>query len=750
MFYSVLSFTLGIIVVQQFSVLPEPFWNFVLILLFFCCVFFRYWRLMFFVAGVVWAIYFASINLANRLLETQQGQLIQVQGQIIGLPSSNSQVVRFDFAVQQPKINFPEKIRLSWYYPQQTIKAGQIWEFTVKLKRPHGRFNPGGFDYQRWLFVQNIGATGYIKKTPQPRLLKTTTKWKGLLSLRQEISDKLSIVLENSRNLGIIKALTIGKRDEITEQQWEVFRKTGTVHLLAISGLHIGLISGLCYFLILSAGIRMSVSSAHNLAAIFAISIALFYSALAGFSIPTQRALLMLSIAMISLLWKRNITPVNTLSLTLICVLLFDPLAVLSAGFWLSFLAVGLIIYVISGRLSRVGYWQGTLKIHLVTALGLSPLLLLYFQQISIIAPIANFVLVPVISLVVVPLCLLAVISLFVSSALSQFLFTLINNILDGLWLVLSELAELSFATLIIPAPPLYVLFLSISGILILFSPKGLPARHLGLILLLPLVFTDKNRPESAEVVMTLLDVGQGLSAVIETKNHVLIFDTGAKYSKKSDMGQSVVIPFLRSKGIDTVDTLLISHADNDHIGGANSIIRLSHVKQILTSDPDALKQHSPQLCQVGQSWEWDQINFSILSPFQNIFSSKNNNSCVLKVATKQQAILLTGDIEYEAEEWLVNNVQDLESEILIAPHHGSKTSSSLAFLKQINPKTILIPSGYLNRFSFPHQQVLKRYQKINAKVLNTAQNGALIVKMNENSVAVSSFRDLQGKYWNN
>ncbi len=751
MFFSVLSFVIGIIVVQQFSALPETIWILCLFVLMLCSACLCYWRLMFFVMGVLWVCCFAGFRLADRLSEHLEGRHIQVEGRVVGLPQNDERRVRFDFAISKSKLEarFPEKIRLSWFFPKQQVRAGQYWQFTVKLKKPHSRFNPGGFDYEKRLFMQNIGATGYIKSNPPPRLVSTDSSCQNFDCLRQIIADNLTELIGHAENSGVIKALTIGERHDISHKQWEIFRKTGTIHLVAISGLHIGLVAGLVYLLALKTSIRLTKTSPQVFAAIFAIISALFYAALAGFSLPTQRALLMLTIAMAAISWQRNIKPVNTLALTMLIVLIFDPLAVLSAGFWLSFLAVVLIVYSLAGRLGKTGYWQTAIKIHWVTAIGLAPILLFYFQQVSTIAPLANLLAVPVVSLLVVPLCLFAVLLMSFSPTLAEHVFILVDTILQVLWSVLAEIAQLPYASVSTALLPFYTIPLALLGVFILLSPKGMPVRWLGLVMLLPLLFVDENKPEQGEVTMTLLDVGQGLSAVIETSKHVLVFDTGAKYSNQYDMGDAVVIPFLNSKGINSVDTLLISHGDNDHIGGAESVIKQKRVKKILTSVPMMLAQYLPVKCQAGQSWDWDDVKFEILWPVQN-YLSENNNSCVLKVSSKRGSFLLTGDIEAEAENGLVKKyAQQLESDFLIAPHHGSKTSSTLTFLKWVNPTIVLIPSGYRNRFSFPHQEVLKRYQKANTGWMNTADDGALIVEMTKDLLEVTSIRRKRTKYWN-
>ncbi len=749
MVFSILAFVTGILVVQQLSVLPANDWLLALLVFTGFLAFLRQWRLMFFTIGMLWAIFFASHRLTQVLPGHLQGLPIRVTGQVIGIPRHDDRRVRFDFAVSNSDYPIPAKIRLSWFSSDEIIKSGQYWQMTVKLKKPHGRMNPGSFDYQRWLFVHNIGATGYVRHMPAAVLLETSSRWKSIGSLRQFIADQMTTLLAESDYAGLIKALSIGVKDGITEQQWDVFRKTGSVHLLAISGLHIGLISGLVYFLMQQLAIQLLFVSPQKFAAIMAMLVALFYSALAGFSIPTQRSLIMLMIAMSAITLQRNTSVFNTLAVAMLAVLLVDPLSVLSAGFWLSFLAVTLIVYCIAGRLGKAKRFLLMIKIHCVTAIGLSPLLLYYFQQLSVIAPLANFIAVPVISVLLVPLCFLAVLLIFVSNDLAAPVLLLIEQLLHYLWIVLAYMADLPYASLTTAAKPFYMLPFALLGVFILLAPRGIPARWLGCVMLLPLFLFKQDKPALGDSQLTLLDVGQGLATVIETAHHSLIFDTGAKYSERSNMGRSVVIPFLQFKGIDTVDTLLISHGDNDHIGGAQSILHNYPAAKVLTSVPELLAAYLPVQCVAGQSWEWDEVFFEIISPVLATFNGENNNSCVLKISSKQGSILLTGDIEQEAEGWLTEHrSSQLKSDVLIAPHHGSKTSSSLSFLRQVNPDLILIPAGYRNRFSFPHTQVLQRYKQLNIPWMSTANSGAIKIVLKNKRLLVESMRNENRRYW--
>ncbi|MDP1665181.1 MAG: DNA internalization-related competence protein ComEC/Rec2 [Methylobacter sp.] len=769
MVVSALSFLAGLLLVQQLTVLPDIKCLIVGGIAACIIAWLRYWRCLFFVAGVLWAVVFAMHRLSDRLPEQLEGTEIQVTGTIADLPEQDEKRARFDFitrdgvyaanlpgagaAAISPASDrqLPAKLRLSWYYPDQSIKAGQQWVFTVKLKRVHGNMNPGGFDYERWLFTEGVGATGYVRPSPKPVLLGRDSVWSSISVWRQSITDQLSSTLGSSSSLALIKALTIGDGNSVTQQQWEVFRKTGTTHLVVISGSHIGLIAGLVYFLVLKLWARTGLLawSPQKVAAVAAVLVAVFYSGLAGFSVPTQRSVVMLSIVMAAIILQRNSRPFNTLSIAMFAVLIVDPLAVLSAGFWLSFLAVAVIVYAVSGRLGQLGPIWGAIKINWATSVGLSPLLLLFFQQVSLIAPLANLIAVPVISLLVVPLSLLAVLIMFISPTLASELFYLIDYVLQGLWWLLDHLAEIPMASVNHALPSYWALLFAVPGILLLLAPVGIPARWLSLVMFLPLVFTDTKQPETGDINMTLLDVGQGLSAVVQTTHHLLVYDTGAKFSEQSDMGKSVLLPFLHSQGIAKVDTLVISHGDNDHIGGAVSLMRGIDTKQVLTSVPQLLSEYAPIACKAGQSWLWDEVKFTVLSP-QQAFVSENDNSCVLKIQSKHGTVLLTGDIEAAAESWLVETYDEaLKADVLVAPHHGSKTSSTVGFLQVIQPDYVLIPAGYRNQFGHPHRDVLARYRQANAKWLNSADSGAIVANVKSNVLVVQGMRETESKYWN-
>lgn len=750
--FSVLSFFFGVLFLQQWTSLPNEFILLPAVLLAVFCWYFSYRRISYFIIGFLWTS-LVAINYSNKILPIDlQGKDILIQGEVIGLTNVSRRRVRFDFKVTKTDYSLPDKLRLSWYYPKIAIKPGQKWQFWLKLKKPHGTLNPAAFDYEKWLYAKQIGATGYIRRPEEAQLLAEKKVYQSISVLRYELLKLLDTVAISKDSLALIKALTIGDKSQISSVQWQIMAKSGTNHLMAISGLHIGLIAAMVYAVVFAIWLRLPVNlySAPQVAAIISWLAALFYAALAGFSVPTQRALIMLSLLLLTILLKRQSKPVNVLAMALLLVLCLDPLSVLSIGFYLSFLAVFFILYAFSARLGLEASWRGAIKLHFLMGVALLPLLFLFFQAGSVIAPIANMIAVPVVSFILLPLSLLGLVVLIFMPNIANVIFRFVDLIFNYLWQYLSYLTELPFASLVLPQPNILQVVLAMLGLLIILAPRGIPARYLGLILIFPLFSTKIDRPEHGDVWLTLLDVGQGLSTVVETQNHRLVFDTGARFSDSMDMGKNIVLPFLHSRQIKSLDMLMISHADNDHIGGAKSLLSAVSVNEIFSSVPEKLLAYHAKSCVVGQKWTWDAVEFSVLSPVNEMFSDENNNSCVLKIKTRQGAILLTGDIEKAAELSLVMRYADkLESKVLIAPHHGSKTSSTLSFLTAVKPELILIPAGSPNRFGFPHKNVMVRYDEIGAESLITGKEGAISVKLKKTGMEVQGYREVAGKYWN-
>ena len=753
----ILAFVTGSLAVQHFPALPSASITF-----FVACSGGLFWyrrqrMLACVLFGIGWAIGYGQLHRQDMLPLEWEGQDLIIEGSIVGIPQKLEDGSRFDFAVRAvaapEQARVPQRIRLNWYRAQTELKAGGDWRLTVRLKRPHGFFNPGGMDFEQWLFAQGIGATGYVRDSTENRMLRMASNPLSAQIWRQGLYDRLIDAVGWSELSGIIVALTLGEEGDISPEQWEVLRKTGTLHLVAISGSHIGLIAGLVFFLVCKICTLLLLKRwpPPTVAAWTGLIAAVAYAALADFAIPTQRALIMVAMVMGSIIARRNLQAGYTLALALLAVTLHDPLAVVAPGFWLSFGAVALILLIVSGRLRRMGWTKELWTINWVTALGLAPLLLLFFQQVSMISPLANLLAVPTLGLIAVPLCLGGALLLPLSPEAGTLVLTVAEKFLRSIWPILQCLADVPGAQWHHLSPPLWTLAFALPGVLLLISPRGIPARWLGLVLLLPALSANQYPPPPGGYRFTLLDVGQGLASVVETRNHVLVFDTGARFGNHFNLGSAVIEPFLHQHGIEKIDTLIVSHGDNDHIGGAFALLRHFPVALTYTSVPERLSEAAPQPCRAGQFWDWDGIRFEMLSPFHSL-SSENDNSCVLKVGTAPHCVVLTGDVEKSAELALSLRIKDrLRCDVLIAPHHGSKTSSSAELLDAVRPRFVLIPAGYRNRYGFPHRTVMERYRGIGASVLNTAEAGAISFVAHEKTGigTPDSYRQSHGKYWN-
>lgn len=754
-------FVFGILSVQGMSELPP----YEVLALLFLCAAISYKKFRFvscFLIGFVWATSYAHILLNQQLPKTLEAKPILLQGMIVGLPEVQVDATRFTFLVSKVIDEHIQsvpikKLRLSWYGRSVSVKSGEQWQLMLKLKRSHGTANPYGFDFEKWLFQERINATGYVKDSEYNLRIKPVNKWQ-LSYWRESVGSYLEKVLADSEHLGIIKALVLGDRSGINAEQWDVFRRTGTSHLIAISGLHIGLVTALVFGFIKWITLSFNVTriSPIRLSIIGGLFAAVCYAALAGFSIPTRRALLMISVVMGAMYWQRHYTPSRVICVALWMVLLFDPLAVLSAGFWLSFGAVGIISYGLVGRLSQPRFIIQLVKTQFIVALGLLPFVVYFFQQVSLVAPLANVFAVPLVSLLLIPLLLIALVFALLNNVIGSTVLQAVDMVFDVLWLFLESLAGFKFAQWELATIPLWAACLAMLGVWVLLMPKNNVFKPLSILLFLPLLFPSSDLLlQRTEFDVVMLDVGQGLSTVVQTQSHVLVFDTGAKYNDRSDMASSVVIPYLKGKGVRQIDKLVISHGDNDHAGGMDTLLRKFQVIQLSTSIPEeASARHNTVdvvACMSGISWSWDGVDFEYLHPSKYKIFSGNNGSCVLRVSSKNGRVLLTGDIEKSAEQSLLRyQSENLKANVLIAPHHGSSTSSSKQFIEAVSPDYVLYPTGYLNRYGFPRSDVVERYESISSKQFNSAASGALRLMFRENvDVKLIPFRQVSAHYWN-
>jgi competence protein ComEC len=687
--------------------------------------------------GAVWCWTAAEQHLATRLDPAYEARPIELDGWVSSLPEPKGELTEFQFAVESldghaPGPGIPVTVRLSFLGDTDIPRAGEHWRFAVKLRRPRGFMDPGSFDYEGWLFFHDIGATGYVARDAQ-RLEGVRFP---LLRLRSSLRDRMATALGADPYAGMATALATGDQGGISEDQWRVLQATSTVHLMAIAGLHLGVVAGLLFLLLRflwrrSAWLclRCPASVAGAIASLLGAAL---YACLAGFTLPTQRALIMLAVFTLGLLLRRRLGSRDTLALAMLAVLLWDPLAAGEASFWLSFTAVAAILFVFSGRVGVRDNWLWDLiRTQWAVGLGLLPLLAFFFQQAGFGSPFANFIIVPVYAFSVIPLVLLGAALLSVWPWAGASLLKLATGIMGLAWPILDKLAAPT-ATLPAPAATWYLVGLAVLGAAWILLPRGMPGRLPAAMLMLPLFVIAPAGIAAGDYDVTLLDVGQGLSAVVRTSGHILIYDTGPSFRSGSDTGQEVLIPYLRSQGITVPDRIIVSHGDNDHAGGLQSLREAYPGVPVLTGAMDRVPDAKP--CMRGQRWDWDGVHFEMLYPEMGNPLTGNDASCVLRVSGKGGSTLFVGDIMKRSEKRLLAMEPQLRSDLLIAPHHGSNSSSTEPFVAAVSPRQVWFPVGYRNRWDFPKPEVEARYLPL-ATLADTAQDGALCMRFRAGSL---------------
>lgn len=752
----ILSFLLGDLFLQSFRHLPPA-----MLVYSTCIITMIVWmivkkRLHFFymlpafMLGLAWTYYIAHSTLAWQLPNEVEGRNMLVTGYVKSLPVTDEWQTNFLFAIEKSAL-----VKLSWRDASQTVKVGDKWQFVVRLKRIHGTQNPGAFDYEAWALQKGLRATGYVVASQDNKILSHSRFRSFVDQWREHLQSRLQAYLPTTKTSPWLMALLLGERTGITHDDWQVLRNTGTNHLMAIAGLHIGIIAGIAHMLtswLWRRSARLVFLLPAQLAgACAALMMAILYSMLAGFSIPTQRACIMLTIFIFALLLRRKINPWHAWSLALLIVLLMNPLSVLTESFWLSFGTIALIIYGMSGRLSSSGWWWKWGRVQWVIGLGLIPLTLFFFQECSLISFAANSIAIPWLAFFILPFCFLSVIFLFIYPPATSIFLMLADKSLAGLWLVLTWFSQLHFSIWQQFIPSYFHLTLAILASIFLLSPAGFPGRWIGILWFLPLIFYTPNKPAHGEFWLTLLDVGQGLSVIVQTQNHTLVYDAGPKFLPNFDMGESVVIPYLHTIGTKKIDMLVVSHGDNDHIGGTQILQKTLPISSIKTSVPEKIPSTTTDYCLAGYAWEWDNVTFSFIYPSQQQLHLGNDSSCVLLIDNGQQRALLPGDIEKFAEnELLRQSPQQLQASVFIAAHHGSKTSGLKNFISAIHPQYVLYATGYRNRYHFPHPSVMATYDAMHVKQLNTAETGAIQFKFGQekNILPPILYRQISKRYW--
>ena len=736
MIAAMLSFVTGATLLQLAPALPPVSVIFVLFaaipLLWWLFPRFRWvWALLF---GAAWAALFAVNILSERLPNDFERRDLVVEGVVNGLPQARPKATRMTLDVEQGwlkgrPVALPGRIRLNWYGSAPPLAPGERWRLKVRLRRPHGFLNPGSFDYEGWLFQQGIGAVGYVRKSSENRRLDEGGLTGMLDRWRQGVGGWLRETLPDSAGSRILPALVIGDRGRLGPEDWRVFKRTGTNHLVAISGLHIGIVAGLAYFFaarlwcwLPGAPLRVPAPLVGYLSALV---MAGGYAAMAGFSLPTRRALIMLAVMLVAQLLKRRGLSVRGLVIALFAVVAIDPLSVLSPGLWLSFAAVAAIFLATRQRLGGDRPGRQWIHVQLAVTLGIAPLLLFFFGEASAIAPLVNLVAVPLFSLFLIPLSLLAML-LRAVPVLGDMLLQGVVWSLDQSVVLMQQAAAWPAASWQMAAPPDWVWGALVFGVVLLLIPRGIPGRAMAGFLLLPLIAIPPQRPHEGAFRFTLLDVGQGLAAAVETHRHLFLFDTGPRFSRRFDAGEAVLLPFLRHNGWRRVDRLIVSHGDNDHAGGVDSLHKGVEVASLLAGEAEELDRYDAERCRTGMQWKWDGVHFEILSPDSSLSQAGNNRSCVLRVSNGSGSVLLPGDIERGIERRLVRSGQPLHATVVVAPHHGSETSSSPSFVSAVRPRFVLYAVGYRNPHNFPRGPVVDRWLRSGATGLSTADSGAV------------------------
>ncbi len=776
-----------------------------------------------FVIGFALASWRAERRLADALPHALEGRDIVVVGTVAALPGIEARGVRFPFEVEAVLsrdeagrvLVVPAHLSLGWYRAGRggaaeddgtvpRIEPGQRWRLTVRLKRPHGSANPSGFDYEYWLLEDGQRATGSVRPgkdgdadddtdavddaRPADAPPTSTRKLDDFVwtvghvieRIRAKLRDRVMTALADGKPIresapyaGVIVALIVGDQRAIAQSDWTVFNRTGIGHLVSISGLHVSMLAALGAWVVFRVWCRRPAwcgrLPAHKAAALAGTLVALLYCLLAGFGVPAQRTLYMIGVVALAL-WAHRMSSVSrVLCIALVAVVTIDPWAVMGSGFWLSFTAVAAIFYVTSGRLETVGPGDSrtrrtlqavrvAVRVQWAVTLALTPLTLLFFYQVSVISPVANAIAIPLVSFVVTPLALAgAILPSLVGTWLLQIAHALVAWLAVWLqWLSASPLAVWSGA-----APGAWAFASGMVGVAWWLAPRGLPLRWTGLLWMVPLFAWPPDRPAAATVRLSALDIGQGTAVLVETRSTNLLYDTGPAYSPDNDAGNRIIVPFLRARGIGLVDTMIVSHNDNDHSGGALSVLQAVAVRQVRSSlaldSPIVRASPLHRRCESGQSWTVDGVRFDLLSPPPDVYlpregkalAKPNARSCVLRVEAQGRVMLLTADIEKAQETALVErHAAALVSDAMLVPHHGSRTSSTDAFLDAARPALAIVQAGYLNRFGHPRPDVMARYAVRGIDVLRSDRDGAITVTLRSDGIAVDRYRDSHRRYW--
>ena len=701
-------------------------------------------------------------RLEQRLPISESGLIREINGVIASLPISRGDVVSFVFLPDEQARALPTKIRVNWYKSRgdakgtgtgvPALRAGERWQLNLQLRTPRGRVNFHGMDAERWFFTEGIDALAHVQAEGNVRL-ESPVKFK-LQHWRESVLDKLTEKAGDVPAFRMLVALAIADRRGLFASDRGILSATGTGHLLAISGLHVGLAAALGFYLgrmgllFLLHGIQQRAAVA--IPWLSAWLAALAYSALAGFGVSTQRALIMLTVATVVMLSRRSVHPLLAWLIAMGVVLVLDPFAPLRAGFWFSFIAVAVLMMLFVPRHGPMPGWRKMLIAQLGISLIMAPLGMYWFQQASLPGLLANLVAIPVVSMLIVPLILIALPLLWLPGPLSEWLLTIAGNFAHWLIVFLEQLASLQplvFSST--HAPGLASTVLAMLGAAICLLPRGVPGRYAGLLLMIPLLLPVSAILDKTETQIDFLDVGQGLAVLLATSDYLMVYDTGPGNGSVGEDGWDMVAgtirPMIKASGR-SPDLVIASNADLDHAGGLARLKTAYPYSTYLASLPVTRAGIRP--CNTPEAWTVDKLEFKILHPSTGLPYLGNDSSCVISVTGPGLSLLLSGDISHIVERRLVET--GLEPHVILTvPHHGSSTSSSQALIDAVKPSVALISAGMNNRFDFPRDDVIKRYSKANVPILNTAECGGIRVTTDaDGSFKVESARKNRKSIW--
>ena len=769
----VIAFSSGVILLYWLSILPPLEWLIAAIFLLFvgwychssCFATLMLTSALGLVVGLFWASWHAGDRLSIVLPTSLEQERLSVSGYLCDIPSPGSfDSLRFSLCVTQwhnlpisaeREARMPDLLRLSWYGHAMDQLPDNRLRLDVVLKRPHGTLNPAGFRYEDWLFRKGYRATGSVRSVqadPTVRCLVHCQYRKLHLSLKNWTTEHFG----SARQFPLVSSLLIGHRGYMEQKHWDVLKATGTIHLVAISGLHLGLVAlgagFLCRRLLLVLPARRVSDEARRWIVFTSVlSCCLIYSLAAGFTVPTRRALIMVIAGGWLILMSRQAPVWHAFLIAVAAILLLDPFAPLDQGFWLSFAAVAILTSVFSARLGGTGSVTGLVVAQLAVFGGLWPILELFGQGQPMMGLLANLVAIPWVSLVVMPLLVAGGLITAVVPGATQLFVPLFDGALGLLWQGLSWLAEWPAPDIEAGVPELVCLaLLAVTLQLIPFTWFRFIAALLAVSWLLYPGPDSVENPYLSAPEIRVWDVGQGLSVLVRHGHEVMVYDTGPAVPGVFSAVESTLLPNLRSEGIRRIDTLVISHADSDHAGGVSELIREIEVGHVIAGEPVELRAQVSDLPVGSCERSSQKLGGLILEFWQGGSAVEGNDaSCVVRIVHPESGTewLLPGDIteqmegRYLASPAINDHSQAPATRVVVAPHHGSKTSSSEAWVRALKPDWVIYSAGYRHRYGHPHPSVTARYRGIGAASLNTACSGSIVMTIVDNQLALKEMR---------